>query len=293
MLVFWRRLRGDPGPWTNDPTLQSFYFTNCYRALDRTSQDLIACQEGWDREKVVVLTLLYKWFNNPDTWKELCKSDPKDLGDFEARAMNMYSRGERMFSAAYITPNFPGGGAKYRSIFRILEKMENTEPAEWNLRGFYEYLRGFPLMGPFLAMQYATDVGYALGFDEDFMVPGPGALRGVRKVSPDDPSHVIYTLTDWQEEMSAEAGSPFPALPGRRLAPIDVQNLFCEFDKWTRVAHRLGGRIKRRFHGQRPEWSYVFPRHWGDVGLDRPPTVPMLPEAGGPGSEAQGEETSR
>src|SRR5206468_477622 len=40
--VLAKRLRGDEPPWTVDPVLLSYRFTNAYRASDRTSQYLIA-----------------------------------------------------------------------------------------------------------------------------------------------------------------------------------------------------------------------------------------------------------
>src|SRR4051812_44983673 len=39
--VFFRRLAGGRGPWTSDPVLNEFKFTNAYRASDRVSQYLI------------------------------------------------------------------------------------------------------------------------------------------------------------------------------------------------------------------------------------------------------------
>lgn len=39
--VYHARLRGEPGPWTDDVVLSRYRFTNAYRAADRVSQDLI------------------------------------------------------------------------------------------------------------------------------------------------------------------------------------------------------------------------------------------------------------
>ena len=39
--VFFRRLEGLPPPWTDDPILSAYKFTNAYRASDRVSQYLI------------------------------------------------------------------------------------------------------------------------------------------------------------------------------------------------------------------------------------------------------------
>lgn len=39
--IFFRRLRHERPPWTNDPVLANHRFTNAYRASDRVSQYLI------------------------------------------------------------------------------------------------------------------------------------------------------------------------------------------------------------------------------------------------------------
>ena len=39
--VFFRRVKGGKPPWTNDPIIAGYRFTNAYRAADRVSQYLI------------------------------------------------------------------------------------------------------------------------------------------------------------------------------------------------------------------------------------------------------------
>src|SRR4051812_26195126 len=39
--IFFRRIEGARAPWTNDPILGTYKFTNAYRASDRVSQYLI------------------------------------------------------------------------------------------------------------------------------------------------------------------------------------------------------------------------------------------------------------
>ena len=49
-------------------------------------------------------------------------------------------------------------------------------------------LRAYPTIGDFLAYQYATDLNYSTltGFSEtEFVMPGPGALSGLRKCFAD------------------------------------------------------------------------------------------------------------
>ena len=39
--IFFRRSRNKPRPWTKDPVISTYKFTNAYRASDRVSQYLI------------------------------------------------------------------------------------------------------------------------------------------------------------------------------------------------------------------------------------------------------------
>ena len=76
LAVYHRRLEGAPGPWTTDPVLQTYRFTNTYRAADRVSQYLISeVQYHPDRSQepreVFFRTLLFKVFNKIDTWESL------------------------------------------------------------------------------------------------------------------------------------------------------------------------------------------------------------------------------
>lgn len=46
-MVWFRRQRGDPEPWTQDTVLQTYFFCNVYRELDKGSQyfkDQVALQ---------------------------------------------------------------------------------------------------------------------------------------------------------------------------------------------------------------------------------------------------------
>src|SRR5438132_13024380 len=72
--IFHRRVRGEPGPWTDDPVLSAHRFTNAYRAADRVSQYLIrhVTYEGDPAvEEVVFRVLLFKLFNKVSTWGRL------------------------------------------------------------------------------------------------------------------------------------------------------------------------------------------------------------------------------
>src|SRR4051812_41002557 len=74
--VYYGRLVGAPPPWTDDPVINEFKFTNSYRAADRVSQFLIRHVIYQDAmpltpEDVFFRIVLYKLFNRIDTWRLL------------------------------------------------------------------------------------------------------------------------------------------------------------------------------------------------------------------------------
>src|SRR4051812_20144728 len=73
--IYERRLAGAPAPWTDDPILRNYRFTNVYRASDRVSQYLIRHVVGPAEsvEDLVLRVLLFKFFNKIETWELLVR----------------------------------------------------------------------------------------------------------------------------------------------------------------------------------------------------------------------------
>src|SRR5208282_4183803 len=72
--IFFRRVQHAPPPWTDDPVLMKFKFTNAYRASDRVSQFLIrnVIYVGSQKpEELFFRIILFKLFNKIETWSLL------------------------------------------------------------------------------------------------------------------------------------------------------------------------------------------------------------------------------
>ena len=73
-VILEKRMLGESGPWSDDPILNTYRFTNAYRFADRTSQYLIHEVIG-DREAsaddMLYRILLFKVFNRIETWELL------------------------------------------------------------------------------------------------------------------------------------------------------------------------------------------------------------------------------
>jgi hypothetical protein len=194
--IFHRRAAGEPAPWTTDPILTRHKFTSVYRAADRVSQYLIrdVIYAGpQDPDEVVFRVLLFKTFNKIGTWELLTRhldARPSWAGySFAAcnqilgEAMN---RGDRIYSPAYIVPNPPFGEIrKHGNHLRLIEHAMTARLPEAiatapGLQELYDLLRALPSLGPFLAYQYATDLGYTpitTAQENQFVVAGPRRPR--------------------------------------------------------------------------------------------------------------------
>lgn len=291
--VYMRRFADPCGPWTADAVLRAYRFTNAYRAADRVSQFLIRevlyrDDRSQVPEEVFFRTLLFKLFNKIDTWRYLERAlgpltwNSANLNRISQLLGALRDRGQRVYSAAYIMPP-PALGHTHKHdnhLALLARMMEDGLPARLckarSLREAYELIKPYPGLGPFLAFQYATDLNYStlLGFDEgEFVVAGPGALDGIAKCFSDlgrlSPSDAIFLMVERQDAEFARLGLSFKGLFGRKLQPIDCQNLFCEISKYARIVHpEVRGlserkRIKQAFRPlMQPQEHPTFPPRW-------------------------------
>ncbi|MGW6278413.1 nucleotide kinase domain-containing protein [Kribbella sp. NPDC055071] len=295
--VYAARLAGESGPWTDDPILKAHRFTNCFRAADRVSQYLISqvlYAGDSDPAEVVFRALLFKMFNKVSTWDLLTAALGQltwaefDHAAYDTVLSRALADGQRLYSAAYVIPP-PKFGAvrKHTNHLRLLNHMMSTDlPARLQtavtMKQAFETLRAFPGMGDFLAFQFLIDLNYSevLNFSEmDFVVAGPGARDGLRKCFGPQASGIeadlVRYMADTQDANFRRLGLDFGGLRGRPLQLIDCQNLFCEVDKYARVAHPdvagISGRsrIKQKFTAVNQPMTAWFPPKWG-INDDQP-----------------------
>lgn len=290
--VFFSRVEGKPAPWSHDTILNEYKFTNAYRASDRVSQYLIksVIYAGHnDLYDLFFRILLFKLFNKIETW-QLLESQLGELtwrsfrySDYDRVLTSTLKSGMAIYSAAYIMAS--GNGIfsvprKHQAHLKLLEMMIATSVPQrlrdcQSMHQGFELLRSYPLIGDFLAYQLITDFNYSdlTPFSEmEFTMPGPGARDGIRKCFESlgglSEVDIIRLMADRQEHEFERLGIEFPSLWGRRLQLIDIQNLFCEVDKYARVRHPdiagISGRtrIKQRFKTSAGQIEYFYPPKW-------------------------------
>lgn len=293
MQIFWSRHNNAPYPWTNDDILKKYKFTNVYRACDRVSQYLINevilnADKRLNEEDILLNIIIFKIFNKIETWKYLkSEFDLITVKDFNpaviSEKLSKRINTQPIFSAAYI---MTASGGNYKSLQRKHERWLHMVDREIlkshklhslltakSLNEIYELLSECTFIGPFLAYQYAIDLNYTdiIDFDENsFVKAGIGAKRGIDKcfISLGKYSYedAIRFTQDNFDNFSIKYGTSFKNLFGRHLKLIDLQNCFCETDKYLRVKlpelNAGNNRIKQIYKLNELKIKFNFPRKW-------------------------------
>ena len=259
--IFFARLMGNQNHQPNDPILSRYRFTNTFRASDRVSQYLIRkviYSEQWELDDLFFRIMVFKFFNKIDTWEALEAAFTEvswrsyRYEDYDRVLTSLLADGKKVYSGAYIMASGKsqvGNDRKHRNHLRVIEMMMKDRipdriSQQTKLETVYRLLRDYPCIGPFIGYQFAVDLNYSplVQFSEnDFVEAGPGALDGLKKCFSDfgdyTPNDIIRYMVDIQEEAFSNFGIEFEDLWGRKLHLIDCQNVFCEVDKYARVAY--------------------------------------------------------
>jgi len=240
-------------------------------------------------KEVLFRILIFKTFNKIETWELL----EKRLGNISYKSFDfklydevlshLMANGKSIYSGAYIMTSGRskfGYSKKHRNHLKLIDYMMKDGFTEKvlnsvSMENLFNILKEYPTIGNFLAYQYATDINYSdvVDFNEmDFVYPGPGALDGIRKCFIDlggyNEADIIRYVTEHQNEEFEKNNIKFKNLWGRDLQLIDCQNLFCEVDKYARVAHpNISGisgrtRIKQIFKPTHKNIEYWYPPKW-------------------------------
>lgn len=277
-LIWERRQAGlDQRTWTDDPILRAHKFTNVFRILDPGTQfvmtDLV--DENLSPRDQLRHLFLYRHTGRVDMWEYaevVTEAYPYDLDELYAVWSRYRAGGGKVFTNAYLV--FPQstvpGTDKLRSIIDLTERLFTEGSLQDVVPDFlaassqeqrFAALRRNKGVADFMSMQILTDWGYTphAGVDRenDFVVPGPGAIRGARAIDPT--GNPLDTLR-WVYTAIQRTGSP--RLGDRLPSYMDVQNCLCEFSKYVRFEQKPSPTkpYKAAHPGKQPE--PVLPAHW-------------------------------
>lgn len=281
-MVYWIRERenirqlkeaGKPKPWSDNPVMQETYFCNVNREDDRVTKWI---RQNWTYptltdefmgvedtvESYTFAMVVARIFNQPETLAELMQpiDFDEDLGLWLENAETILAErkaaGKRIWNGAYIISTNGKKMPKADYCLYLLKKLANNKDIIDNCKTLAEAhkeLMSVEGLASFLAAQVVADLkntkGHPLASAPDwfqFSAPGPGSLRGLswfweETVTARNYQQAIdraYELLEWE-------------LPEETLATLchqNLQNCFCEYDKFMRVTTG-SGRSKRKYQG--------------------------------------------
>lgn len=264
-----RKEAGEPRPWTDDPILNEYSFTNVRRADDRTTQtfkrtfyepNVSAASVG----DVLFNCALARFFGRAEPVLHIGWQKAWDADAVVERARSWQGS---LFTSAYVITNNGQKGDKVEFVcrkvltplWRVRSEIAEAAIRENGWRFLIGLLKQLPGLGGtgFMAKEVAQDFMLATGWiprDRDTYTPiGKGARRGLNRLKgrPVD-WHISSSTVADEERFLKEARSIFDLRHGYlpeqfvELQLHDIQFNLCELDKYLR-AKSGEGRPKRRY----------------------------------------------
>lgn len=268
-LIYWIlernsiRIQKDSGmkaPWSKNEVMQETYFCNVNREDDRVTKwirthwSYTLAPDYYDFAMIVA-----RIFNLPATLEVVMQ--PVETHYWLENAKEVLEDrkfdGKKIWNGAYIVSTNGKKMDKLTYCLGLLEKVAKNPKITDNcktLKEAHTELMKVEGLASFLAAQVVADLknssGHPLTLAPDwktFSAPGPGSLRGLEWFWEEKVTHKNYQekIQDAYEILEFE-------LPESILDVLCMQNLqncFCEYDKFMRVTNGTG-RSKRKYNGR-------------------------------------------
>lgn len=289
--IFLKKLNNLPAPWTDDEILRTYKFCNSYRVNDRVSQyllkNVIYNNKKYTKETMLFRIILFKLFNKESTWELLLENfnditlENFDQSKYSNVLKNALNNGVKIYNDAYISCANKAFGydKKHDNHLALLNKMFVVDKVQnkilecKNMKEAFNIIRSYPLIGNFMAYQLVTDINYSdiVNWQEnEFTVAGPGSIRGIKKCFINKGNmtdeEIIKYMYENQDKEFKRLNLNFKRIINRPLQLIDCQNIFCELDKYLRVAvpqlKSNRTKIKKKYKQKQDKIEYFYPPKW-------------------------------
>lgn len=213
--MIWKRrfIECSESPWTKDPIFLNYKFCNLYRELDRSCQweiRNIILDESLDLKNLVWKIMVYRTFNNPETfarglekWKNgIPDYEDYDIDEFAQHISEVREAGINPFTNAYSIAGSVVIGESIDDQYTrtvipsIHDNLEVLMTLAKNAKApeqIVSFLMTIPSVSSFLSHEYYQDFTYIpIYSDKEFMKfdqnaytnLGPGSNQGVKLLFP-------------------------------------------------------------------------------------------------------------
>lgn len=269
-----KKERGEPPPWTEDPILGGYKFTNILRINDRTTQWVL---NNWYRPnrgaepKIQALNCaIFRYFGTMEFAEAIGYQKEFDPYHLINTANNMMAAKKKVFTGAYIITN---GGIRapkqevvvynyltpfWQNVDHVIYAAEKTNSWESVCKAMIK-LPGF---GAFMGKEVALDMLLNPFLENchdrlSWSPVGPGAIRGLNRLmgrpvdAPLNQTNGLAEMKDILTQLSQQRmfADWMPRL-GVDFGVTDVQFSLCEVDKYLRVKNNEG-RPRSKYNANR------------------------------------------
>jgi hypothetical protein len=266
-----RVILGQPKPWTNDPVLSQYHFTNVDRRLDRVTLYYIDnvlpnLKDNYESKKYLILnTFIYRLFVRPDTWAVMGYIHPETAEqDWEKAKANLRERkkeGYPIFTDAYYVNDLKAANPDpelshdktENAICLIQYIIDNLDEmakfvfdANNNFETVVNYLTRIPAVGLFNSYEACLDLATANEFTgipfvkwtpDYWLNAGPGCRRGIDYIFENKgglsyTQIVFFTASVYKHEFE-RLGLEYKYQPG--ACDVDLRGIegwYCEMNKY-------------------------------------------------------------
>lgn len=285
--IYLRRQAGEPWPWTNDPILQEYKFTNVFRELDRgTVWYRENIREPYaDHPRLFSNTCFYRQFNrwqtaehigyliDPEqelargytTWERASRKGHGQIWwpeHVEGRLRELAATGQPLFTGAHMMTGIIGAkmghDKTWQTVYVVDQIWQNEhlyapQPGD-TLQSAFNRLVKATGFGAFLAYEVISDLRWTRYLNEasDIMTwanPGPGAVRGINRTNGWELGKRAVSNDRYVQEMRylLDVSPSYLEDYVPALEMRDIEHSLCEFDKYSRVFHGQG-KPRSKYH---------------------------------------------
>lgn len=286
-----RMMLGQNEPYTDDPIIAKYRFTNSFRELDRGTiyaKTVVLPEEEPNLERTFMRVLTYRMFNRVSTYDKVFRPFnyytseatvpvEEDWGRILENLQELHQNGRYpVFTRAHVIPTFGARAGVDTKVERVVEFLRNASlnlpliVGGINVESFPEAHRSLMRLenlGDFLAFEVLSDLVYTglLPYNEDSWAnPGPGCKGGLSLIYDNDKTlsdqDKMRRLQDDQNLAFASMGLPFalyvgPQVHSAHLTLRNIEGGCCEYYKYNEI---LSGRLSNRLpfeEGQGYSWA--------------------------------------
>ena len=273
-----KKLAGDPPPWTEDPVMREWRFTNVRREDDAVTLCIAPYRVAFSTRPAIrflpARIMALRFFNRIDVIEHIVSSTPSIWSDrnggIKTKQLEKTLRSWRPngpWTTGSFIINSPNGMDKLRGVCWMIEQskpiclklaaalLNDEDGSVGTMENVTQRLKAVPHVADFMAYEVACDLRFTqlMPHPPDVRLwanPGPGAKRGLARIH----GRRIHGSGVYKRQLIQEMVERLERAPNfveheelaNSMELREIEHSLCEYDKWERV-HNGQGTPRQRY----------------------------------------------